>query len=219
MFFSATISERVKKLGRRHMINPKIVAAKNQVDPSKLKQVYYNVDRGLKLSLLIHLLKQEKQGLVMVFCNTRRTVDFIVKNIKANKIKAIAIHGGLSQNKRTKTIETFNDGKVGVLVCTDVAARGLHIDNVSHIYNFDIPKDAKDYVHRIGRTARAGEEGKAVNILADVDHDNFSRVMREYPSFHIKCEKRPFLKRIAAISAMNRKRHFNRRRQFRRRPN
>jgi ATP-dependent RNA helicase DeaD len=201
------------------MINPSIVAARNQVDPSKLKQVYYNVERGLKLSLLIHLLKQEKSGLVMVFCNTRKTVDFIVKNIKANRVNAIAIHGGLTQNKRTKTIDMFNNAKVGVLVCTDVAARGLHIENVSHIYNYDIPKDAKDYVHRIGRTARAGEEGKAVNILADIDHDNFSRVMREYPSFHIKCEKRPFLKRIAATSALNR-RHFNRRRNFnRRRPN
>ncbi|MBW2995667.1 DEAD/DEAH box helicase [Candidatus Woesearchaeota archaeon] len=219
LFFSATISERVKQLGRKHMVNPSIAAAKNQVDPSKLKQVYYNVERGMKLSLLVHLLKQEESGLVMVFCNTRRTVDFIVKNVKVNGIKAIAIHGGLSQNKRTRTIDMFNNAKVGVLVCTDVAARGLHIDNVSHIYNFDIPKDAKDYVHRIGRTARAGEEGKAVNILADVDYDNFSRVLREYPDFNIKCEKRPFIKRIATIKGPQR-RHFNRRRQFNRgRPN
>jgi ATP-dependent RNA helicase DeaD len=219
LFFSATISERVKQLGRKHMINPSIAAAKNQVDPSKLKQVYYNVERGMKLSLLVHLLKQEESGLVMVFCNTRRTVDFIVKNIKVNGIKAIAIHGGLSQNKRTRTIDMFNNAKVGVLVCTDVAARGLHIDNVSHIYNFDIPKDAKDYVHRIGRTARAGEEGKAINVLADVDFDNFSRVLREYPDFNIKCEKRPYIKRVAAIRAPH-NRNFNRRRQFnRRRPN
>ena len=220
MFFSATISERVKQLGKRHMVTPSIVAAKNQVDPSKLTQVYYNVERGMKLSLLVHLLKQEKLGLVMVFCNTRKTVDFIVKNLKGNEVKAIAIHGGLSQNKRTKTIETFNDGKVAVLVCTDVAARGLHIDNVSHIYNFDIPKDAKDYVHRIGRTARAGEEGKAVNILADVDHDNFSRVIREYSDFKIKCEEKPHVKRIASISTPNSGGNFNRRRQYnRRRPN
>ncbi|MEE9525859.1 MAG: DEAD/DEAH box helicase [Candidatus Woesearchaeota archaeon] len=221
MFFSATISERVKQLGKRHMVNPSIVAAKNQVDPSKLKQVYYNVDKGMKLSLLVHLLKEEKSGLVMVFCNTRRTVDFIVKNLKGNDVKAIAIHGGLTQNKRTKTIEMFNDAKAGVLVCTDVAARGLHIDNVSHIYNFDIPKDSKDYVHRIGRTARAGEEGKAINILADVDYDNFSRIIQEYPDFNIKCGERPHVKRVITVSTPNRGRSFNhRRRQFRRgRPN
>ena len=93
----------------------------------------------------------------MVFCNTRRNTDFVVKNLRANKVNATAIHGGLSQNKRTSTIGLFNKAKVSVLVCTDVAARGLHIDNVSHIYNYDLPSDPKDYVHRIGRTARAGE--------------------------------------------------------------
>jgi len=214
LFFSATISERVKQLGKRHMVNPSIVAAKNQVDPSKLTQVYYNVDRRMKLALLVHLLKQEKSGLVMVFCNTRRGTDFVVKNLRANGTKAIAIHGGLSQNKRTSTMEMFNDAKVGVLACTDVASRGLHIENVSHVYNFDIPKDAKDYVHRIGRTARAGEEGKAINILTDVDYENFSRVMNEYRDFNIKCEKVPLLKKIITTREPDRRRNFNRRGNF-----
>jgi len=90
----------------------------------------------------------------------------------------------------------FNDGKVSVLVCTDVAARGLHIENVSHVYNYEIPKDAKDYVHRIGRTARAGESGKVVNLLAENDYDNFSRVLREYSSFNIEKIDTPKLERI-----------------------
>jgi len=206
MFFSATISSRVKDLAKRYMIQPKNVSAVNLVDPSKLKQVYYNVPRNMKLSLLVHLLQQESSGLVMVFCNTRKNTNFVSRILKTNKINAIAIHGGLSQNKRTRTINLFNEAKVGVLVCTDVAARGLHIDNVSHIYNYDLPKVAKDYVHRIGRTARAGESGKVINLLCEYDHDNFSRILNEYRTFSIEKVDRPYLKRINTTGSNNRRR-------------
>ena len=219
LFFSATISSRVNELANKHMSKPVKILAENMVDPDKLKQFYYNVSKNMRLSLLVHLLQNEKSGLVMVFCNTRRGVDFVVKNLRANKIKAIAIHGGLSQNKRTQTIESFNDAKVDVLVCTDVASRGLDIDNVSHIYNYDIPRDAKDYVHRIGRTARAGEEGRVINLLCDIDHDNFSRVLKEY-TFSIKNLERPYFEKIT-FNESNRKQFFNKhsfnRKQFIRR--
>lgn len=219
--FSATISSRIKELAHKFMIQPTSIYAKNQVDPSKLKQVYYDIDKNMKLSLLVHLLQNEKSGLVMVFCNTRRNTDFVVNNLKANDIRAIAIHGGFTQNKRTNTIKSFNDGRISVLVCTDVAARGLHIDNVSHIYNYDIPKDAKDYVHRIGRTARAGEEGKVINILCDYDHDNFSRIIREYRTFSIEKIQKPYLKRVFAKreerhDRQPQRRHFSRNRNQRR---
>ncbi len=217
LFFSATISQEIKKLADKFMNNPIKVMAKNMVDPSKLKQVYYDISRSLKLSLLIHLLKKETSGLVMVFCKTRINTDFVVNNLKANKINAIAIHGGLSQNRRTKIIGLFNDAKATILVCTDVAARGLHIDNVSHIYNYDIPEDPKDYVHRIGRTARAGEEGIVVNLLSPIDHDKFGRIQYEYRDFIIKKREKPFLERVRIIRDNNRgnfkrgfKRKFNR---------
>ena len=200
LFFSATMQTYVRGMADRHMVNPVTTSAEKHVDPSKLKQVYYDVQRNMKLSLLAHLLEHEKSGLVMVFCNTKRTTDFVTKNLKANRIDAIAIHGGLSQNKRNRTMEAFNGAKAHVLVCTDVAARGLHIENVSHVYNYEIPKNAKDYVHRIGRTARAGEEGKAVNIIADYDYDNFSRVISEYRDFSIEKAEKPFVKMLAAIS-------------------
>ena len=203
--FSATISSRVKELANQYMIQPELVSAKKYVDPSKLKQVYYNVEKNMKLSLLAHLLEHEKSSLVMVFCNSRRTVDFVVKNLRVNKINAIAIHGGLSQNKRTKTMELFNDAKVNVLVCTDVASRGLHIENVSHIYNYEIPRDANDYVHRIGRTARAGEEGKVINLLCDFDHDNFSRVLAEYRDFIIEKMERPYIQKLMAVQSSERR--------------
>src|SRR3989338_7465480 len=194
--FSATISSTVTDLSHRYMNNPVKVNAVKQVDPSKLKQAYYDVPKNMKFSLILHLLQHEKSDLVMVFCNTRRNTDFIVKNLNANRVKAIAIHGGLSQNKRTKTIETFDSGKTRVLVCTDVASRGLDIDDVSHIYNYDLPRDSNDYVHRIGRTARAGEEGKVINLLCDYDHDSFSRILRDYSNFTIEKMERPYLERV-----------------------
>jgi ATP-dependent RNA helicase DeaD len=203
LFFSATISTEIKNLANKYMKDPLTVSAVNQVDPSKLKQVYYNASGGLKLPLLVNLLKNEKQGLVMVFCNMRSSVDFVVKNLKKNKVDAMAIHGGLTQNKRTKMMDMFNGGKFGVLVCTDVAARGLHIDNVSHVYNYEIPRDAKDYVHRIGRTARAGEEGMVVNILAESDHENFSKVLREYNNFQIDKIDTPQLERVTIVKRDN----------------
>jgi len=205
LFFSATISSKIKNLANKYMHDPKNVSARRYVDPSKLKQVYCDIPRGLKISLLVHLLEKEKSGLVMVFCNTRKNADFVARSLKANGINAIAIHGGLTQNKRSRTLEMFNDAKVGVLVCTDVAARGLHIENVSHVYNYDIPKNPNDYVHRIGRTARVGEEGKVLNILCDIDYDNFARIQSEYRNFTIKRTEIPYLKRAVAIKVETRR--------------
>jgi len=204
MFFSATILPRIQQLAGGYMNDPVNVSVDNQVDPSKLKQTYYDVPKNAKLSLLVHLLQEERSGLVMVFCNTRRTTDFVVKNLTANKIDAIAIHGGLSQNKRGRTIKSFNDGKVSVLVCTDVAARGLDIDDVSHVYNYEVPKDATDYVHRIGRTARAGKDGCAINLICELDHDNFSRVLQTHRTFKIDEVQTPEFKRIFAIKDFGR---------------
>jgi len=213
LFFSATISSEIRKLANKYMNNPVKVAVQRLVDPSKLKQVYYNVDQKMKLSLLIHLLKKEKLKLVMVFCNSRKNVDFVVENLILNDINAISIHGGLNQNKRSKTMETFNKSKSAVLVCTNVAGRGLHVDDISHVYNYDIPKDPKDYVHRIGRTARAGKEGRVINLLCEFDHDNFRRLLHEYREFSIELIKTPFIKKVKFVNpSPKHKRPFNSRR-------
>jgi len=219
LFFSATISSKIKNLANDYMIKPILVSATKLVDPSKLKQEYYNVEKNMKLSLLVHLLKNERSDLVMIFCNSRKNTDFVSKNLIANEIKSISIHGGLSQNKRNHTIKLFNDHKINVLVCTDVASRGLHIDNVSHIYNYDIPKDPNDYVHRIGRTARAGEQGKVINILCQYDHDSFSRVFHEYPEFSIEKLDTPYLNKIRSVlDNFRRPNRFRRPNNFGRRP-
>jgi ATP-dependent RNA helicase DeaD len=178
MLFSATLPPKIANLAKRYMNNPIEVNAESQVDPAKLKQVYYDVPDSLKFSLLVHLLKHEHAGLVMVFCNTQRNTDFVVQNLQNQGINARAIHGGLSQDKRNKTMDLFHSKDVAVLVCTDVAARGLDIKGVSHVYNYDVPNELNNYVHRIGRTARAGADGIAITILASRDYDQFGRLLR-----------------------------------------
>ncbi len=220
LFFSATIPPRIEELSNRYMRNPVNISTRKQVDPSKLKQFYYSIPKNFKLSLLLHLVKKEDSKLIMVFCNTRSTTDFVAKNLKINGVNAIAIHGGLTQNKRENSMEDFKKGNSFVLVCTDVAARGIHVDNVSHIVNYEIPKNPIDYVHRIGRTARAGEEGKVINLLCDDDYGNFSRILDEYRTFDVKQMEKPYVEKIKIVSNSNPRRNnprrntYNRRRRF-----
>ncbi len=205
LVFSATIYGPTKQIAKKYMKDPVTVHAEKMVDPTKLKQTYYNVPSNLKKELLVHLLQKENSDLVMVFCNTRRATDMIGDILKANGIRSAPLHGGLNQVKRLKTIDLFHRGKFQVLVCTDVAARGLHIEGVTHIYNFDIPNEPGDYVHRIGRTARAGNKGLIINILSPRDHDSFSRLLTTYREFDIQKEERPYLKVNKSETGFSRK--------------
>lgn len=209
LLFSATISPEIVKLSDRYMENPVEISAKSQVDPKKLKQVYYDVEDNLKFSLLKHLLEKEDSKLIMIFCNTRKNVDFISKNLMFMGLNVVPIHGGFSQEKRNRFLEEFNkENKVNILVATDVAARGLHIEGVSHIYNYDIPLNKTEYIHRIGRTARAGKEGKVINILTGRHYDNFQDIVNS-KEFAIKREEAPYLNRVR-IRWMPEKRHERR---------
>jgi ATP-dependent RNA helicase DeaD len=204
LLFSATINNEVAELARRYMNNPVKVSAESYVDPKKLRQVYYDVQDNLKFSLLVHLLKnEESKNLAMVFCNTQKITDFVEQNLKSNGIAAQAIHGGFSQAKRSRTMDAFKSQNIKVLVCTDVAARGLDIKNVTHVYNYDLPKEAKQYIHRVGRTARAGEEGKAINILSSRDHDNFRRVLKEHSDMNIVREQTPHVEQVRVTRTDN----------------
>jgi len=194
--FSATITPDIGFMAKKYMRNPVEVNVESYVDPSKLKQEYYDVPHEMKFSLLVHLLQHERKGLVMVFCNTRHNTDFVAKNLQNNGIDAVAIHGGLTQARRNKIMEYFHQGKVFVLVCTDVAARGLDIKGVSHVYNYDLPATSKEYVHRIGRTARAGKEGCAVSLVANRDYENFRSVLRN-PDLQIENKPLPDVKPVS----------------------
>jgi len=197
LLFSATISNDVFLLAKKYMNNPVEVSAEAYVDANKLKQVFYDVEASEKFSLLLHFLKNEKSGLVMVFCNTKRTTDIVARNLNEFGVEALAIHGGHSQEKRNRTMENFHAKTVSVMVCTDVAARGLDIKGVSHIYNYESPKDSKEYIHRIGRTARAGEEGKVINIISQLDYENFRRIVHNQ-DLNISKEETPEFERVRA---------------------
>lgn len=191
LMFSATMPKEVMHIVNRHMRDPQWIKTKEQVDKGLLKQYYYDVPIRDRFHLLVHLLSNEKAPYAIVFCGTRRAVDLVAYNLNKNGLQAKAIHGGLTQSRRKQVMESFHGKKTEILVASDIAARGLDIKMLTHVYNFDVPKTAKEYVHRIGRTARAGEEGIAVTLVSQKDYDNFRRVLDD-PS--LKIEKLPLPK-------------------------
>ncbi|MBN2330549.1 MAG: DEAD/DEAH box helicase [Candidatus Aenigmarchaeota archaeon] len=198
LMFSATIYEDINMIMRRHLRNPVIIRTQSQVDSSKLRQVFYDIHyQSDKFSLLLHLLKNSTPGLALVFCGTRTESDIVEKNLRRQGINAMAIHGGMSQQKREESLGALKSETTDVLVATDVAARGLDIKNITHVYNYDVPKTAKEYIHRIGRTARAGENGDAVTLLTSRDHDNFRRIGRDMEAqIEIERAEMPHFKRV-----------------------
>ena len=188
LLFGATISNEIDELKQEYMHDPAVAQAESHVDEEYLEQYYYDVKQFEKFSLLVHLLKKEKKDLAIVFCSARSTVEMVTKNLRDNGIKADMIHGKLTQNRRLKVIENFHKGRPNILVASAVAARGLDIKDVSHIFNYDLSQDAQEYVHRVGRTARAGKQGKAITLLSERDHDVFREILNRYP---VKVEQLP----------------------------
>jgi len=180
ILFGATISGEIEDIQRKHMKNPAIAEADKHVKQEFLEQYYYNIQHNQKFSLLVHLLKEEITDRVMIFCSTRSTVELLTDNLKAQDVKAEMIHGKMSQNKRLQVIERFNKEKLKVLVASAVAARGLDIRNVTHVFNYDLSPDPQEYIHRIGRTARAGEKGKAITLLSEKDYETFNQIFDKF---------------------------------------
>jgi ATP-dependent RNA helicase RhlB len=165
MLFSATLSHRVMELAYEHMNNPeKVSITPEQMTVDRIEQSLFHVGKDEKFSLLLGLLNKENPERTMLFMNTKRGAEVVVERLRANGYESRALFGDVPQNKRLKIIEEFKSGTLPILVATDVASRGLHIDNVTHVFNYDLPQDAEDYVHRIGRTARAGATGKAFSF-------------------------------------------------------
>ncbi|MHA2431438.1 MAG: DEAD/DEAH box helicase [Promethearchaeota archaeon] len=209
LMFSATISDEVYQIGKKHLNNPLMQRTKSLVDTRKLNQRYYDIyNQHDKFSLLVHLLKNATSGLAIVFCATRKEVDIITRNLRKQGIYASEIHGGMNQNKRLHNLEKLKSQKINVLVATDVAARGLDIKDVSHVYNYDVPNTSKEYIHRIGRTARAGKNGDAVTLLTRRDHDNFRRVQSD-ETLKIQKEHFPKFNKVQFFRRINHKKNYN----------
>jgi len=168
MLFSATLSERVKELAYEHMNDPQAVTIEaEQITADRVRQKLYHVENNQKIGLLLGVLKQHDPTRTLVFVNTKRDADRVVGYLAGNDLDAAVISGDIPQKKREQLLERFKNGSLPILVATDVAARGLHIPNVSHVINFDLPQDPEDYVHRIGRTARAGAAGDAISFACE----------------------------------------------------
>ena len=180
LLFGATISHEIDRLKQEYMHQPSVAQAEKHVKQNLLKQYYYNIQPHEKFSLLVHLVKKEEVGQVLIFCSARSTVEIIARNLRAQGMRAEMIHGKLSQSRRLSVIEKFNKGKQKVLVASPVAARGLHIEGVSHVFNYDLSQDPEEYIHRIGRTARAGLSGKATTLLSHRDYDAFNNILERY---------------------------------------
>jgi ATP-dependent RNA helicase DeaD len=217
LLFSATMPDNLLRMTKKFTRNAERIKTKTTLEEHVLKQYYCDIDYKRKFSLLVHLIKKEDPELAIVFCNTRRDVDLVSRNLQYNDIKAKGLHGGLSQHQREKVMEKFHKGVIRFLVATNVAARGLDIQNVTHIFNYDVPKDSEEYTNRIGRTARAGEKGKAISFLTRKDHESFRRIIRDFSYDIEKMEVSnfkilPFKKYESKRRSGFRKRKYSRRR-------
>jgi ATP-dependent RNA helicase RhlB len=168
LLFSATLSMRVQELAYEHTNN----AEKVEIEPERvlahgIREVLYHVSSAEKFRLLLGLLEREGGRRVLIFVNRRQTAAELVRGLSANGYPTRALAGDVPQERRLKILRDFKEGALAVLVATDVASRGLHIEGVSHVINYDLPQDSEDYVHRIGRTGRAGAEGDAVSFACE----------------------------------------------------
>ena len=165
LFFSATMPKNIINLSSQILKHPKRIS----VDPvsstaETIKQYIYYTNKSSKKDLLLYILKDQSINQLLLFSRTKHGADRIVKNLRKKNIQASAIHGDKSQNQRQKALKSFKDSQIRVLVATDIAARGIDIDKLSFVLNYDIPNESETYVHRIGRCGRAGENGVAISI-------------------------------------------------------
>ncbi|SMC16593.1 ATP-dependent RNA helicase RhlB [Desulfacinum hydrothermale DSM 13146] len=170
LLFSATLSLRVLELTYQYMNVPEeVVVNPEQLVVETVHQELYHVGRPEKFSLLLGLLGREKPERALIFCNTKAQTSWVADRLGGNGYQARAITGDLPQARRIKLLERFKAGQIQILVATDVASRGLHVEDVTHVFNYDVPQDPEEFVHRIGRTARAGKEGRAITLCCEDD--------------------------------------------------
>ena len=172
LLFSATFSASIKKLADTLLDNPTLIeVAKRNTSAQTISQKVHFVDKGRKKELLVHLIKRDNWHQVLVFTRTKHGANKLTQHLEFEGIKAAAIHGNKSQGARTRALADFKANQIQVLVATDIAARGIDIDQLPHVINFELPNVPEDYVHRIGRTGRAGNEGVALSLVCVDEHE------------------------------------------------
>jgi len=172
MLFSATVSKEITELSKKYLYEPVHAILESTVDADFLHQTYYQTTPLQKMPLLMHLLKQERD-LSLVFCNRKHITTKLADKLSKYGIQAKCLHGDMSQSQRERVTADFRSKRFNILIATDVAARGLHIADISHVYNYEIPKDVDSYTHRVGRTARAGKQGEAISLVTNGEEQKF----------------------------------------------
>ena len=169
ILLSATLPPQILKISTKYLSDPSRISIKNnEVLETNIKQRIINTIPNEKIKVLVEQI-EEREGSILIFVKTKIGADKVVKKLKAKSIKANALHGGMRQNKRSKIMQNFRDEKFRILVATDIASRGLDVPHIEHIINYDMPQASEDFIHRIGRTARAGSVGEAVSFLTPKD--------------------------------------------------
>ncbi len=175
--FSATMPDPVVKLAQRYLTDPlRVFVDKEEISVETLHQSYITSEESSKFPILLSILKTERMKGLLVFCSTKIRAAHLAEALSKNNFNAEALHGDMSQAQRDRVSQEFRQGRVDVLVATDVAARGLDMSWVSHVINYDMPEEASMYFHRVGRTARAGEKGASISLVSREDHDVFKAV-------------------------------------------
>jgi ATP-dependent RNA helicase RhlE len=179
LLFSATFSEEIKRLADGLLNTPTLIeVARRNETAAKIEQIVYPVDKERKRELLSHMITSNDWKQILVFTRTKHGANRLSEQLGKDGITAAAIHGNKSQAARTKALANFKDGSVRVLVATDIAARGIDIDQLAHVVNYELPNIAEDYVHRIGRTGRAGNTGQAISLVCIDEHDYLRTIER-----------------------------------------
>ena len=191
MLFSATLSYAVMELAYEHMNDPlKVSASPEQLTAANVEHVLYHVGSHEKLPILLGLLQREQPSRLLIFVNTKRAGEWLARRLTENGHAAKAITGDLEQRVRLRLVHDFRSGDLPILVATDVASRGLHIEDVSHVVNYDLPQDPENYVHRVGRTARAGASGKAISLACEEYVESLEGI-EQLTGFKIPVEEAP----------------------------
>jgi ATP-dependent RNA helicase RhlE len=179
LLFSATLSKEIEKLTHQFQKNPKVVEIGRRTNPADtVKQYAYQVEKPQKMHLIQHIIKDAELSMVLVFSRTKHGADRIARQLSRKGITTGAIHSNRSQGQRARALGDFKSGKIRVLVATDIAARGIDVEGISHVINYDFPPQAEDYVHRIGRTGRAQSTGVAINFITSEDRSALAAVER-----------------------------------------
>ncbi|MTV50631.1 DEAD/DEAH box helicase [Heliobacillus mobilis] len=196
LLFSATMPEKIVAICDKYMRNPEKIEVKSENPTTdKIDQYFYEVDEENKSSLLNNIFYIQRPESCIVFCNTREQVDAVFSKMKHNGYLCSSLHGGMEQRERLMTIQKFKRGEFRFLIATDVVARGIHIDDIALIINYDVPMESESYVHRIGRTGRAGNEGTALTFVTPRDH-RFLTEIEEYVQYKIPKRELPTLEEV-----------------------